>query len=464
MFVGRQQELDFLEEQYASEGGQLVVIYGRRRVGKTELLRHFCQGKQHIFFVARETTDLQQLKLFTEKAIKYAGLNFELDFRGWDDAFRFIVDLPSDAKHLIIFDEFPYAVQNNRTLPSLLQGLWDELLAKKNIMLVLCGSAMSFIEKEILAEKNPLYGRATGIYKVDEFDYKTAAQFFPGYSAIDRVRAYAMLGGIPHYLKRFSDSNSIMENAVSNIFKKGALLYSEVEFLMRQEFRDAAIYNTIIEAVAMGNTKLNDIFNKTGIEKTKLSVYLKNLIELGIVNREYPYAATAKDKVKQQSGLYGIKDNFFRFYYNFLYPNVSDLEQGDAQGVYDYSVKPQLEHFVGYCFEKICRQWLLQQKIQGNLPFRFSGFGRWWHRDVEIDIVASTKSDIIFAECKWTENRVGKAELQKLKEKSFLFGGSFARSYYYLFARSGFTAELVNLAAADEYVRLISVDELFNDA
>ena len=303
MFIGRKAELQFLEDKYRQKDGQLIVLYGRRRVGKTETLRQFCKGKPHIFFSCRECTDKMQLKNFSEKLLRenIPARSYITEFSDWEKAFRAITELPyGDAKKLVVIDEFPYMCKGNPSIPSILQNLWDEILKDENVMLILCGSAMSFIEKEILAEKNPLYGRATGIYKMKEMGFYEAIQFFPNYSDRDKILAYAILGGIPHYLKQFDSDLTLAENIKKNILTKGCTLYSEVEFLLRQELRETPLYNSIIEAVALGNTKLNEISIKSLVDDTsKTSVYLKNLIELEIVEREFSVSDDKRESKHQ---------------------------------------------------------------------------------------------------------------------------------------------------------------------
>ena len=289
MFIGRKNELAFLEDKYNTPSGQLIVLYGRRRIGKTETLRKFCQGKDHVFYSCTECTDEQQLKAFSTRMLlkDLPAARYIKAFPDWEQALGSISDFPGSGKKLLIIDEFPYMVRNNHSIPSILQNLWDSKLKNENVMIILCGSAMSFIEKNILSEKNPLYGRATGILKMNEMSFYEAIEFFPDYSRQDKLAAYAVLGGIPHYLRQFDRHESIEKNIKMNILQRGSILYSEVEFLMRQELREITVYNTIIEAVALGNTKLNDIFQKTQIDKNKLTVYLKNLIDLGIIRREF---------------------------------------------------------------------------------------------------------------------------------------------------------------------------------
>ena len=321
MFIGREAELKFLQDKFDNENGQLVVLYGRRRVGKTETLREFCKGKQHVFYSCTQSTDKVQLSQFSKHILKedIPAKQYISEFADWESAFRSVLDFPfGDQKKLLIIDEFPYMCKGNKSIPSVLQNLWDAELKDKNVMIVLCGSAMSFIEKELLAEKNPLYGRATGIYKMTEMGFYDAVKFFPNYSDKDKVLAYSILGGIPHYLRQFSSKLSLAENIKRNILTKGSVLYSEVDFLLHQELRETPIYNSIIEAVALGNTKLNDISQKSLVEDTsKTSVYLKNLIELGIVEREFSVDSKSKEKANSNRGTYRLTDNFFRFWYAF---------------------------------------------------------------------------------------------------------------------------------------------------
>ncbi|MGN1135959.1 MAG: ATP-binding protein [Oscillospiraceae bacterium] len=478
MFIGREAELQFLEERYNSKGGQLIVLYGRRRVGKTETLRQFCKNKPHLFFSCRECTDKLQLKSFSEKLLKenIPASAYISEFSDWEKAFRSIPELPyGDNKRLVVIDEFPYMCKGNESIPSILQNLWDELLKDENVMLILCGSAMSFIEKELLAEKNPLYGRATGIYKMTEMGFYDAVRFFPNYSPRDKVIAYAVLGGIPHYLKQFDDSLSLGENIKKNILTKGSALYSEVEFLLRQELRETPVYNSIIEAVALGNTKLNDISIKSLIDDTsKTSVYLKNLIELGIIEREFSVSESIKEKANTNRGLYRITDNFFRFWYAFVFTNVSELEGGDVDGVYKYSVEPLLHEFAAMPFEDICKEYVRELQKSDALPFRYAKMGRWWGKttvrrkddktevaDTEIDILAVSKQSdkYLVGECKFKGKPFRYSEyldtivkLSPYKEK--------AEFYYYLFSESGFDEKVIEVARKDEHIVLCGLEEI----
>jgi hypothetical protein len=484
MFVGREQELRFFEEKYNSPGGQLIVLYGRRRVGKTETLHQFCEGKAHVFYSCREVSDSRQLTAFSERLLRAGSpaARYIDTFKDWEAAFKGILELPAGgAKKLLVIDEFPYMCKGNASIPSILQVLWDESLRNQDIMIILCGSAMSFIEKRLLSSKNPLYGRTTGIYKMNELPYDDAARFFPGYSAEDKMLAYSVLGGIPHYLKQFDPALPLRENIIRSVLAKGCVLYSEVEFLIRQELREPALYNTIIDAIALGNTRLNDIHTKTQIDRSKISVYLKNLIELKIIEREFSVLSSGKEKAASARGLYRIADNFFHFWYSFVFANLSDLETGDAEGVFDHAVMPQLNGFASPAFERVCREFVRKMNQRNELEFRVARLGRWWGKvkqpvtgengesrmtsvESEIDIVAvdAKLKNYILCECRFRNSEMDVSDLRSLMEKSsFVKEG--ATVQYMLFSKSGFSAALTALAGKDDNVRLISLSDMLSE-
>lgn len=482
MFIGRETELKFLNDKYNTENGQLVVLYGRRRVGKTETLREFCKGKPHVFYSCTQSTDKVQLSKFSKHILKedIPAKQYISEFADWESAFRSVLDLPfGDNKKLLIIDEFPYMCKGNKSIPSVLQNLWDAELKDKNVMIILCGSAMSFIEKELLAEKNPLYGRATGIYKMTEMGFYDAVKFFPDYTDKDKILVYSILGGIPHYLRQFSPKLSVAQNIKKNILTKGSVLYSEVDFLLHQELRETPIYNSIIEAVALGNTKLNDISQKSLVEDTsKTSVYLKNLIELGIVEREFSVDSKSKEKANTNRGTYRLTDNFFRFWYAFGFTNISQLEDGDVEGVYDYVIAPALQEFASYTFEDVCKEFVKELQKKNALPFRYSKMGRWTGKttvrdkdapkgvriaETEVDILGIGKSEkeYLVGECKFKNTPFDYSEyLDTVTKLTPLKEG--AKFYYALFSESGFDSKVVSEADNNDNVTLYNLNQIVN--
>lgn len=481
MFIGREAELQFLNDKYNEKKGQLIVLYGRRRVGKTETLREFCKGKRHLFFSCTQSTDRVQLARFSGQILREgipAG-RYITEFSDWEKAFRAILELPyGREKKLIVIDEFPYLCRGNKSIPSILQNLWDAELRNAPVMIILCGSAMSFIEKELLAEKKPLYGRATGIWKMKEMGFYDAAKFFPDYSSRDKVLAYAVLGGIPHYLNQWSAGLSVGENIRRNILSKGCVLYSEVEFLLHQELRETPVYNSIIEAVALGNTKLNDISQKSLVEDTsKTSVYLKNLIELGIVERKFSVDAGTKEKANSGRGIYRLTDNFFRFWYAFGFANYSQLEDGDADGVYEYIIEPALHAFASFAFEDICREFVREMQKAGALPFRYTKMGRWTGRttvrdanspnglrtaETEIDLLGISKDEkeYLLGECKFKKSPFSYSEYLDMTAKLGPQKQK-AKFTYALFSESGFDDRIIQ-EAEKAGVQLYALDTIVN--
>lgn len=482
MFIGRSSELQFLESKYGTDNGQLIVLYGRRRVGKTETLRKFCEGKPHVFFACRECTDKLQLKSFSEQMFKedIPAKRYVDQFADWDKAFRAVLDLPyGDHKKLLVIDEFPYMCKDNPSIPSILQNLWDEVLKDSNIMLVLCGSAMSFIEKELLAEKNPLFGRATGIYKMGAMHFYDAARFFPEYSERDKILVYSILGGIPHYLKQFDPGKSLADNIRQNVLTKGCVLYSEVDFLLRQELRETPLYNSLIEAVALGNTRLNDISQKSLVEDTsKTSVYLRNLVQLGIIEREFSVDAGTKERANTNRGIYRLTDQFFRFWYAFAFTNYSALESGDADGVCDFAVMPSLHEFAACTFEDVCRQYIQELQKVNALPFRYARIGRFFGKTTVRDAsrqtgirVAESEIDLLAVSGQLKEYLVGEC---KFKGRPFAYGEYLdtaakltpqkerAEFYYALFSESGFDDKVRQAAEQDNHIWLFSLEDVVN--
>ena len=482
MFIGREAELSFLQDKYDENRGQFIVLYGRRRVGKTETLREFCKGKPHIFYSCTQSTDRVQLAKFSKQIFKedIPARQYISEFADWESAFRSVLDLPyGDKKKLLIVDEFPYMCKGNKSIPSILQNLWDTELKDRNVMIVLCGSAMSFIEKELLAEKNPLYGRATGIYKMREMGFYDAIRFFPDYSDEDKVLVYSILGGIPHYLRQFRPELSVVENIKKNILTKGCVLYSEVDFLLHQELRETPIYNSIIEAVALGNTKLNDISQKSLVEDTsKTSVYLKNLIELGIIEREFSVDSKTKEKANSKRGTYRLTDNFFRFWYAFGFTNFSQLEDGDVDGVYDYVISPALHEFASFAFEDVCKEFVKELQKKNALPFRYAKMGRWTGKttvrdkaaqgdlrvaETEIDLlgIGRGEKEYLVGECKFKKTPFDYSEYLDTKAKLTPLKGS-AKFYYALFSETGFDEKVRAEAHKESNLRLFDLSQIVN--
>ena len=474
MFIGRTQELQFLNEHYHSPKAEFIVLYGRRRVGKTELLTEFCKDKPHLFYACTETTDKQQFAKFSECVLSFGNSrSFIKAFADWEDVFSRLPDLAGKEKLVVVIDEFPYMCKGNSGIPSVLQALWDHKLKHSNLMLVICGSSLSFMEDEILSSKNPLYGRMTGNYKLEPLPFSDAIKFFPRYSTEEKIVAYSILGGIPHYLIQFDANLSLRDNIIKNILSKGAVLFNEVEYILHQEFREPAVYNTIAEAIAYGSSRFNEISERSQLESSKLYPYLKAMIEIGLITHEFSVTESSKNMTKRTQGEYKLTDSFFAFWYSFCYPYLSELAQGEAQTVYEEVIRPNLHRISASPFENICISYLRDLRKAGKTPFRFLKIGRFWgkvtHRDEgakpyttseEIDIYAadSSQTKYILGECKFTGEPFDMGQLKKLQAKLSLQG----EVWYYLFSLSGFTDAVKEYAFAHTNTVLVTADDILS--
>lgn len=459
MFIDRVRELELLEEQYRSGKAELFVLYGRRRVGKTELLRAFCADKPHIFYVADLGTEPSSLAEFTRQISDYLFDDAEAisPFTSWDAAFEFLAKQAAQQRLVVVLDEFTYLIDANDALPSTLQRLWDTVLRHTQLMLILCGSYVGLMEQHVLAYRSPLYGRRTGQWRLQPLAFWHVHHFLPNYEPEDWIRAYAILGGVPAYLHQFRPDIPLLDNIEGQILTQGRYLYDEPRFLMLQELRDPNRYFSLLEAIANGRTRLNEIAQASGIPSGSLTFYLNTLQEMGLVERAVP--ATEAQPHKSKRGVYRLMDHYFRFWFRFVYPNRSLLERGERRQV-RAKIAAELDQFVGHAFEKICQEYVWHAYEDGSLDFVPQRVGNWWsHRD-EIDVVAVGDEQFLVAECKWTAKPVGLNILNTLKQKAQqlpLPQGS--RLGYALFARAGFTDELRHQAAQDG-VLLVDLDRL----
>ncbi len=419
-FINRKRELEFLNKAFASKQAELIILYGRRRVGKTELLLHFAKGKPYVYFQASETSEKDNLHNLYEKI----GEHFKEDLGGfqetWENLFKFLAG--KKGRFALIIDEFPYLVVQNDAISSIFQGGWDEHLKNSDIMLVLNGSSVSMMEEHTLFYKAPLYGRRTGQWKVETLPFGEISHFFPKYSMQEIIETYGAVDSIPAYLAKFDQSLGVWENVRQKLMTKGTFLYDEADFLLKQEFREPKVYKNCLKSIALGHTKLSEILSSTATEQTKLSIYLDTLGSLGIIEKRTPLL----DPPNSKRGRYHLKDNFFKFYFRYSLPNRSSIEEGKLEPVLS-KIKEDYPNYIGRSvFEGVCKQYL--QSTYDHLPFEFQKIGSQWGaytheketKAYEIDIVAinGTTNDIFFAECKWSDDVDAKAILGELKGKT----------------------------------------------
>lgn len=446
MFIGRERELKSLERLYASGKFEFAVVYGRRRVGKTALLTQFIQGKKAIYFMGVESNAKQNLENFSKSILEYAsGIAAETSFVSFQAALEYVFKLAETDRIVLVLDEYPYVARSSKSLASTLQLLIDKNKDNSKLMLILCGSSMSYMEDQVLAYKAPLYGRRTAQIKLLPFDFEETCRYFSHFEGEDKALAYGIVGGTPQYLLQINDRLSIEENIKNTFLNPISFLYEEPVNLLKQEVREPAIYTAIITAIAAGASRMSEISSKVGEDTNVCASYIKNLISLGIVQKETPYGEKASRK-----SLYSIEDNMFRFWYRFVLENNSLIARGAADLVYQ-RITPQLGHYMGKVFEEICRQYLWKLLLEEKSPVEFTSLGRWWGNDpveraqAEIDILGEQdKTTALFGECKWTNEKVDLGVLETLVHRSRLF--SYSKIHYYLFSKSGFTKGCIEKA------------------
>jgi hypothetical protein len=460
MFVGRKKELKKLNELYGSDNFECAVIYGRRRVGKTTLINEFIKDKDAIFFTALEINAKENLVNLSKCIMGYAIDNNNLPvFEGFQQAFDYVADLAMARRLVMVIDEYPYLAGSYRSVSSMLQAQIDHKFKSGKLMIILCGSSMSFMENQVLGYQSPLYGRRTAQLKIEPFSYFEVKEFYQHFSPEALAIVYGLTGGIPQYLEKISDKKSIEANIKDNFLDPSSYLFEEPANLLKQELRECGQYNAIIKAIAAGSSRLNEIATKAGIATALCSNYLSSLMALGLIKKEFPLG-----EEKSKKTIYRLQDNMFRFWYRFIPENISRIQQGMQDSVYG-SIKLELSHYMGEVFETICQQYMWKENIAGHLPFEFDDIGRWWgsnakqKREEEVDFIALAGNDrAIIGECKWSNEFVGRAVLDNLVERGSLF--AYQEMYYFLFAKNGFTEACFAAARDNSKIRLITFSEM----
>lgn len=457
-FVDREQEMATLQSEYERDGSALVVLYGRRRVGKTTLISEFIKNKKALFFLASEESESQNRLEFQEKAADFLNSNLlkNVEVKSWDVLFRAIMDSHFDSKPVIVLDEFQYLGKSNPAFPSVFQRIWEEILKDRQVMVILCGSLISMMQSQTLAYDSPLYGRRTAQIRLKQIPFAYYHQFFPDKSRKELIEMYAVTGGVPKYIELFSQSKDIYSAIEKCVLNRSGYLYDEPYFLLQQEVSEVGSYFSIIKAIAAGNTKLSSIAGVLEVKSTSLTKYLKTLIDLDILEREVPVTEDSPEKSKK--GLYKIKDNYLRFWFAFVYPNMSFIESGHGRIVMDKIRKSLVRNHIAFVYEDICRERMWEINAEGVWPFYFSKLGRYWDSKEEIDIAAIDPDgkNLILGECKYWQEPVGVSVLRELeaKAKTVSWEKEKRKTWFVLFSVNGFTEDLRAEAAARTDLRL----------
>ena len=462
MFVGRERELAILERCYEKPEFQMVVMYGRRRVGKTTLLSIFAKDKPTLFFTAQEQSDRDNLKDLARQVVECFGLPDGIAFESWDAAFGFLAERAAASPFLFVFDEFPYAAEANPSLPSKLQIAIDHKFKGTAMCLVLCGSNQGFMEGDVLGKKSPLHGRRTMQMKIEPFGYRDAARMLGNVSHDDAFRYYACIGGVPYYLAQVDPSLGFDENIRELFFSPDGFLFGEPPMLLRQELREPSLYNSILRAIAHGATRQSKIADTAGLERGHLTRYLRVLMDLGIVERIVPFGENAE---KSKKGIYRLKDACYAFWYRFVAPVLADIEAGAGDLAFRFVTPETLGEYLGHGFEGVCLEWLLDEALADRLPITATTVGTWWGTDsktrmqTDVDVLAASRTSkiAVIGECKYRNSFNETEAAESVLGKAHLLPG-FSVEGYYLFSKSPVSAKT---AKRFGHVRFITLSDLY---
>lgn len=405
----RNEELQFLNELYSKNAFNLVVIYGRRRVGKTTIIKAFCEDKKHIYFLCTSESIESNLAELRREFFELTGDDTFLSISGsLFDLLKYLVRVIGNQKVILAFDEFPSLLEADKSVGSVIQKAVDELLVNTRLFLIISGSSISMMENEVLGYSAPLYGRRTGSLKVEPFRFEEIHHFYRN-DIIDLVKAYSVFGSMPFYLAQMEKSRSVQENIRDEILSKNVVLYEEPNYLLRQEFREIRNYEAILAAIASGKVSLNEISQRTGMDSSNLSKYLYLLGQVKLIEYVLPYGS-------KRNGIYAFGDNFLRFYFRFVHPNRKLVEIGETDRLARL-IEKDINAYYGRVFEEVVMDLIGRHKLK--VPFEFDSVHRFWKKDIEIDglLVNSMDSSLTLVEVKWSEDINAEKILDDLRNK-----------------------------------------------
>lgn len=463
MFIGRSRELENLNQLYASDRFEFAVIYGRRRVGKSTLIQKFCESKNFIYYVGSEGGRKDNIQGLSTMIFQHIlpGMSVP-SFSTYDELFNFVDGIVNERLILVI-DEYPYLAQGDPSISSMIQRHIDTAWKTSKLMLILCGSSMSFMENQVLGYKSPLYGRRTSQFKIEPFHFYELKELGWKYSPQEMAVIYAITGGVAEYLTFIDASKSVKDNIIQLYLNPSGRMYEEPINLLKQELRDPRMYHSVLNSIVSGNATLNDIATKAGELPTSTSFHLRSLMELGIVKKETPIG----EKETTKKSIYSIADSSFVFWYTYVYGNQAIISLNDGEFLYQKLVDPTLTTYMGHIFESICQTYMIEPNVFEHAPFLYTSVGRWWgshqkkKRQEEIDVCAMDKKHVLLGECKWTNDPIDQKVLHDLLEQGQLF--SQKEQYFYLYSKNGFTNHVLKEASQDSRIHLISIEDIYHN-
>jgi uncharacterized protein len=459
-FINRKRELGKLNELWEQKVPQLVVIHGKRRVGKTELIKQFIKDGKGIYYLADKRTHKEQLIEFARVVGNYFEDSFvsQKGFSDWLEAFDYLKVKAKKQKFVVAIDEYPYLVETDSATSSLFQKIWDQSLKETNIYLILCGSSMSMMESELLSYKAPLYGRLTGRLLIEPMDFEASRKFFPGKNFKEFLSYYCITGGMPAYMQRFGQYKRVLEAITNLCWDKQGLYHNEVNIALKQELRTPNNYFAILKAISWGKTRVSEIATNTGLKASLVNKYLDVLERLQFVKREVPVTESKPQKSKK--GMYILTENFVRFWFQYVYAFSSDLEIRDIKQV-KIKYKEFSNILEAIVYEQIAREHLL--RLQDSI-FPMDKVGRYWDNNTEIDGVGLNKEtkQIVFMEAKWSNSKQNLRELKKLqvKAKNVDWNIKQRKDFFIIYSKSGFTKDLLDYSRANRNVFLVKEIDL----
>lgn len=449
-FLGRNKELALLDSLYQRTGAQLLILYGRRRIGKTALIEQWTQNRlqerDYLYWMATQTSTANQLRDFSQTILRFiepdAPVSSTFSYESWETALARVAQLASERRFVLVLDEITYAMQANPELPSLLQRIWDHGLKKTNLFLILMGSLAGIIQRSALDYQAPLYGRATARLKLYPLSFGALRALLPAMSTEQRVAVYAVTGGIPAYLEFFDDKYNVIHNLREHFITPANVMLNDAVFLLREQVEEPRNYMAILEAIANGGHKLADIARLSGLERSNANKYLTILRELGYVERIVP--VTVQHPERSRQGRYVFTDAYLRFYFRFLRPYLGDIERGRLNRVINL-LRDHLTDFIGtYTYEELCREWLNEKVDRDEFSYFLDRVGRHWSKEVQVDVVGINwrTKQILFGECKWGRQPVERKVIDKLitqSAKALPNKGNWQQGYI-LFSRTAMTS------------------------
>lgn len=464
MFIGRKRELLVLEETYKKPGFQMTVIYGRRRIGKSTLITEFIKNKRASYYVASQSSFQDNIKKWSARFVMDLFPAMEgVTFDDPDRFFRFIANNTTEEKLVIALDEIPYIAEADSSFLSVFQAAIDTIFSMKNIYLIICGSAISFMEKEILSEKSPLFGRRTNQIFLKPFDYRDSAEFVPRYSSEEKAIVYGVTGGVAKYLALFDDNISLDENLINQFFKPSGYLYEEPLNLLTQEFRTINTYNMVIEVCAGGANRVNEIADKAHISTATLSYVLRNLTAIGVISKKTPIT---EEESKKRS-VYEVSDGMYRFWYQFVPYAKASIEMDRGEAFYYNYVKNKLHSFMGSVFEEMCRNYTLSEGLAGKLKCFVTNVGSWWglghdHKPTDIDVVGIDDAGrkAVIGECKFKNEVIDKQVYDALMNRTGLIDKRYSEMQFLFFSLSGYSQWVIDNVDLQN-VRLFTLEDLY---